>query len=205
MEIETTTYRGESYYRYPESKRRTDRVYFKKVVVYLHRKVWEDNYGEIPKGYHVHHINGDTADNRIENLELRTPKEHIAEHEKNRSKEFVDKRKANVDRIRPLAKEWHRSEEGRKWHAEHAKTAFPESYGNSTCKNCGKEYTKKMPVQEYCSNACKSSARRKSGVDDIGKTCPVCGKEFKSSKYAKRIFCSKSCARTGVSRKKRSV
>ena len=29
---------------------------------------------------HIHHINGNKADNRIENLENLTPKEHVAEH-----------------------------------------------------------------------------------------------------------------------------
>jgi hypothetical protein len=35
-----------------------------------HRVVWETAYGPIPKGLHVHHLNGDRADNRLKNLAL---------------------------------------------------------------------------------------------------------------------------------------
>jgi hypothetical protein len=50
----------------------TDR---KKQVV-LHRYVWEKNFGEIPKGYDIHHIDWDKTNNKIENLELICHKEH---------------------------------------------------------------------------------------------------------------------------------
>ena len=33
-----------------------------------------------PKGFHVHHINGDTLDNRLENLAILSPSEHIKHH-----------------------------------------------------------------------------------------------------------------------------
>ena len=41
-------------------------------TTYLHRKIWEDHYGEIPKGKVIDHINGNTLDNRIENLQCIT-------------------------------------------------------------------------------------------------------------------------------------
>jgi hypothetical protein len=44
------------------------------------RLVWIKAHGPIPDGAHVHHINRDKTDDRIENLELLTPQEHNAEH-----------------------------------------------------------------------------------------------------------------------------
>lgn len=45
-----------------------------------HRKVWFDAHGEIPTGHHVHHINGDKTDNRLENLEVKAPSDHHRDH-----------------------------------------------------------------------------------------------------------------------------
>ena len=39
---------------------------------YVHRVVWEQAHGPIPKGMVIDHINGDRHDNRLENLRLVT-------------------------------------------------------------------------------------------------------------------------------------
>lgn len=33
-----------------------------------HRAIWEKAHGKIPKGWVVHHLNGDMMDNSLENL-----------------------------------------------------------------------------------------------------------------------------------------
>ena len=43
----------------------------------VHRLEYEAFYGEIPKGMQVNHINEIKTDNRLENLNLMTPKENI--------------------------------------------------------------------------------------------------------------------------------
>ena len=46
-------------------------------VVYIHRKVWEEHHGPIPKGMVIHHKNSDKLDNRIENLEMITQTQNM--------------------------------------------------------------------------------------------------------------------------------
>ena len=43
---------------------------------YVHRIVWTEWHGPIPSGYVVHHKNGDTWDNCLENLQLMPAGEH---------------------------------------------------------------------------------------------------------------------------------
>jgi hypothetical protein len=45
-----------------------------------HRKVWIMAFGEIPAGYHVHHINEDKFDNRPENPAILKAEDHCALH-----------------------------------------------------------------------------------------------------------------------------
>lgn len=50
-----------------------------------HRLVWEAAYGPIPKGMHVHHINHNKADNRLENLCIVSNSGHQALHKAERA------------------------------------------------------------------------------------------------------------------------
>jgi len=45
-----------------------------------HRRIWENTYGPIPAGHDIHHVNGDRADNRLENLRCMRRYDHCQEH-----------------------------------------------------------------------------------------------------------------------------
>lgn len=77
---------------------------------FLHRHVWELHNGPVPSGYVIHHIDGNTRNNDIANLELTTPQEHASHHSTERLERMSpEERKANFDRL----VEFMRSDEGR--------------------------------------------------------------------------------------------
>ncbi|YCF39278.1 HNH endonuclease [Pseudomonas aeruginosa] len=45
-------------------------------TLWAHRVVWELSRGEIPVGHQIDHVNGDRADNRVENLRLASHSEN---------------------------------------------------------------------------------------------------------------------------------
>ena len=111
----------------------------------MHQYVWEFFYGEIPEGYCVHHIDHDKSNNEIDNLVLMKIKDHSRFHGNERAKScYEDMCKNLIENAVPKSKQWHKSEDGKKWHSDHAK---------ETCKNlnpikyictfCGKEYESK--------------------------------------------------------------
>lgn len=165
---------------------------------HLHQYVWEKQNGKIPKGYEIHHMDLNTENNDLKNLQLLTVKEHRKLHAllplSKERKEFLIK---NLnEKARPKAKEWHKTEKGKEWHKLnyeknkhllHKEQVFK-------CECCEKEFFSIQSNSRFCSNSCKSKYRRKSGIDNIVKKCLNCGKEFTSNKYSKTENCSRSCA-----------
>ena len=79
-----------------------------KRTVLEHRLVWEQHYGPVPEGMHVHHINRDNQDNRIENLRLVTPAEHRHLHAGYELRDGVwHKRCRTCGQVKPLS-DFHR-------------------------------------------------------------------------------------------------
>ena len=170
----------------------------------LHVAVWEASNGQVPEGYHVHHIDHDPHNNALANLECIDAGEHIRYHGANLTDKQRADRSARMDKIRPLTVAWHRSEEGRAWHSEHAKTTFKREPRTLVCKNCQTSFTSAGVRATFCSVACKAAARRKRGVDDIEKQCCVCAKAFMASRYVKtRPYCSTDCSASVSWRAKR--
>lgn len=200
---ETVVFNGVKFYRYPDSSRASDRMYFRpgiadrqRGVQALHQEVWRDANGgaPIPPGFHVHHKDRDPLNNDPSNLVLISEADHHAEHRE----EKVARGRANPPS--PAAHEaaaaWHRSEEGRAWHREHgARTWEGREAENRVCAQCNAVFQTldRKKATRFCSNKCKAAARRASGVDDERRACVVCGAEFTVNRYSKVRTCSRKC------------
>ncbi len=59
-----------------------------------HRRVWETAHGPIPDSHDIHHINGDTSDNRLDNLQCLRRLDHAQRHRlyHTREAELADRR-----------------------------------------------------------------------------------------------------------------
>ena len=127
---EVVIFKSKKYHRYPESKRRSHQSYFWRTAAggkteSLHVAIYKHHYGEVPKGSHVHHKDGDSLNNNPGNLICIEGSVHL--------------RKAIADR-EPIQK---------------------------VCEHCGNTFqTKCRKEVRFCSNRCKTTARRESGVDD---------------------------------------
>lgn len=162
----------------------------------LHRYMWQKYYGEIPKGFEIHHKDENKDNNEIENLELLTKDKHLAWHGENAPDGLKAKWIDNLNEARSAAAKWHKSKEGKEWHSEMQKQAWkkrePIKY---KCKNCGKEFESlKNHNAKFCSPSCRNTFRVKSGVDDETRECVICNSKFKVNKYRKKKTCSRSCA-----------
>ena len=151
----------------------------------LHRYIYQKYYGEIPKGYDIHHIDHNKDNNEIENLQLLTSTKHKSIHGKEVTEEQREFYRKNMnEKARPKAIEWHKSPEGREWHKKQYKISLANKermIKKFICKNCGKEYeTINTGSNKFCSNNCKSAYRKKIGIDN---------KEYIVNKYSFRKYC----------------
>lgn len=51
---------------------------------YVHRLVWETFKGDIPEGKQIDHIDGDTSNNSIDNLQVLTPRKNMDKYNRNK-------------------------------------------------------------------------------------------------------------------------
>ena len=187
-EVPIQIFNGRTYYQY-------EGRYFTSHIRKMHRDVWSFYNGEIPKGHHIHHIDGDVTNNDISNLELMEASAHLRMEGIKRHKENPEWSKEFHAKGIEMAKEWHKSPEGREWHKQHG----VEAYAKRTpvlmvCQKCHKEYeTTKMANSKFCSNNCKSASRKASGVDDVKRICVVCSTEFTANKYNTQTKCKRGC------------
>ena len=141
---ESVYFNGYKYNRYPEAKQDAHRRYFSKSGGrgLLHRHVWEFHNGSIPKGYQIHHKDGNTLNNDISNLVCLSTKDHRQEHmEEILAKGRSPKRLEHLAKIREKAAEWHKSEDGKAWHKQHGANSWKNRKAvKHTCQECGAEF-----------------------------------------------------------------
>jgi len=137
---------------------------------YLHRDVWAEENGEIPKGFHIHHRDEDRGHNAIDNLFLMPHGDHARHHRLGKeSPTSVSNGRAVMEAF------WSRAE----W-----KTA--------KCIVCGAEFQSRALVpSKFCSVKCSSEWHEPRYVPER-KTCACCGASFVAKKRAQR-FCSRAC------------
>ena len=136
--------------------------YFSRGTTRLHTEVWKHYKGDIPKGYHIHHVDGNTQNNDISNLNMVLESLHQRFTGKKRIKDNPEWFKEFHSKGIEAAKEWHKSEVGLQWHSEQGKkTWHNREYKKHNCEVCNKEYeTRHSGVSKYCHNNCKAKALR---------------------------------------------
>lgn len=139
-----------------------------------HVRIWEAAHGPVPKGYEIHHKNKDKKDNRLENLELLTVKEHWQRHH---------------------------AERGADWHSKGGKASWARRVlVDLTCVVCGEAFQSKVPGAECCSPVCRDRrfTEQRRGGQWVDRTCCLCGKEFQIRRSRLKSpnggrYCSASC------------
>lgn len=158
---ETFEWNGLVWRRWPESTRLSSRAYFKNKTTWLHRAVWEHHYGPIPKGFHVHHKDGNSLNNDISNLECMAPGEHHRHHGAAASDDVKAKRLAALGKAQLAAAKWHSSPKGREWHRRHAKAiAANRPDVVVQCEVCGVQFEAKHANRRVCGGTCYARRHR---------------------------------------------
>src|SRR3990167_11198334 len=196
--VERVIFQGRTYRRYPDSKRRNNRVYFQcssrtKKHRYLHQSIWESVNGEIPEGSAIHHKDHNPLNNSSENLVCITRGKHQSHHvlEKFEDEEYRKRNKKYMAELWKKGVWWHKTEAGKKQHKEQAK--YLHQKRQFICTVCKKEYVAQvMGRNKYCSIRCRSKIYNKKYYQVI-RQCVICNTEFQTNSYWGGITCSSKC------------
>lgn len=171
----------------------------------LHLMVWEAVYGSRPEGCHIHHRDGNSANNALHNLACLPIAEHLSETW-HRTKHLRTNNFSPLARERSLA--WHSTEAGQLWHRQHAlkhRNWTKWKRVEQPCEHCGKPYMalqRQGNTQRYCSEACRVDAyharlKEANTLKYLPRPCVVCGQEFappQTRGMHHQKYCSKVCS-----------
>jgi hypothetical protein len=167
----------------------------------LHVAIWEHhNQKPVPPRHEIHHIDEDPFNNDPENLECLPVSVHRKLHgQKARERGVSEKQASHLDRVRPLASEWHKTEEGKAWHSRNAKQSWANRASHPVvCVVCGETFEAFRPEAQCCSTRCIQRRQTQMRTPQIERrSCIVCGQAFDAvvqRPYSRtRQTCSNSC------------
>jgi len=158
---------------------------------YEHRALWWYHHGDLPPhGWHIHHINGDPSDNRMENLECVHASQHV-------------KKKGHVADLEPAeyteltCSQCEKKFERLTHHITYGKKQGQEKfYCSHSCHTAYNNQFKKGKKNNYPKDHKQAVAPTRQLI------CHSCGKEFtilerkhreRLKKGVKKFSCSKAC------------
>lgn len=190
---------------------RNKRGWFQSTYSTIHRDVWKYHNGDIPKGYDIHHIDGDKANNQIENLQCLTRKEHRKLHGKPATverqftcvdcgTEFTSKAVKALrcpDCRKKRERERARAADARKRAERPPKP--PKLPRVRQCVVCGKTFELKLREslshgRKTCSDECLIQLCGYAKTVDRRRICEVCGKPFERF-HKQQKTCSPECGK----------
>src|SRR3990167_709873 len=134
---EFQVYRGITYYLDGQGYYRSSR---KHGSLALHRQIWTDAYGPIPDGHHIHHLEHDSTNNKLSNLDCMSAGEHAGHHYSSKAA-VLHGQQARQKLSETKKQQW----------AERPAVEY-------TCEECGKHYLLKhfRKRNRFCSPQCNS-------------------------------------------------
>lgn len=182
------------------------RIAGKRIKIALHRQIWMDhNKSEIPIGYDIHHIDENTLNNSPENLECKENSAHLRDHMRKRLLDptALSMAKQNMKKACEAAIAWHKTEEGSRWHSEHAKEGWlNRTRMKKSCINCGLEYETFRTDSKFCGKNCSNKHKDKNKVYFEKRECYNCGAEYETRKVSTAKICNMKCAASYRDKKK---
>lgn len=137
-----------------------------------YRKIWQDNFGEIPPGHEIHHIDGNRNNNTPSNLKCVTIEEHYRIHFDQEDYGaciiMSDRMRLSIEEKRDLAKK--AAENDKRWKGD--KNYW---YGKSTSSNVKKIWDNRTETEIKRLSEKISKTRKEKGIA-VGESNPMYGR-----------------------------
>jgi hypothetical protein len=123
-------------------------------TVYLHRHVWEQAYGDIPNGWHIHHKDGNRENNSLANLELVSRQRHFGLHDEREPKLC---KRCGI-RFHARKRQMFCTQLCGKLYRDHIRSQARRAVLKK-CKRCGKSFSGLRWDAVFCSSKCQRNRK----------------------------------------------